>query len=61
MPMTYTIDNEARLVRIIGTGRVSDSDLLECIASLRADPQLESNMNTLSDMTDIEVGLRARA
>lgn len=56
MPMTYTIDEEKSLVRILGTGRVTDEEMLECISSLRSDPKLEAHMNTLSDMRDIEVG-----
>ncbi len=56
MPMTYTIDKANSLVRIVGTGLLTDEEMVECIASLRADPELEPDMNTLSDMRDIEVG-----
>ena len=56
MPMTYCIDVESRLVRIMGAGRVTDDELVQCIESLRADPKLEPDMNTLSDMREIEVG-----
>jgi len=56
MPMAYTIDRNARLIRIVGTGRLTDEEMVECISSLRTDPKLEPSMNTLSDMRDIEVG-----
>lgn len=55
MPMTYTIDEDERLVRIVGTGRLTDEEMLECISSLRSDPKLDAGMNTLSDMRNIEV------
>lgn len=59
MPMTYTIDAEARLVRIVGTGRLTDDEMLQCVSALRADPKLEPDMNTLSDMREISVGFTA--
>lgn len=60
MPMTYSIDAESRLVRIIGSGRVDDADMVQCIKDLRADPRLEPDMNTLSDMRGIEVGFTSQ-
>ena len=56
MPMTYEIDPEARLVRLLGTGLITDEEMVRCISTLRADPRLEPDMNTLSDMREIEVG-----
>jgi len=55
MPMTYVIDKGSRLIRIVGTGRLIDEEMVRCVTSLRADPDLEPGMNTLSDMRDIEV------
>ena len=55
MPMMYTIDEEKSLVRVLGTGRVTDEEMLECVASFRSDGRLEPDMNTLADMRDIEV------
>ena len=55
MPMTYRIDREARLVRIEGRGRLTDDEMVQCISSLRSDPELEPDMQTLSDMRDVEV------
>ena len=55
MPVNHTIDIEARLVRIVGSGVVTDDEMVRCVADLRADPALEPNMNTLSDMRDIDV------
>jgi hypothetical protein len=56
MPISYTIDEEAQLVRIVGTGRVADEEMVKCVSSLRKDPKLAPDMNTLSDMREIEVG-----
>lgn len=55
MTMTYTIDREARLVRIVGAGRLTEDAMVECISALREDSQLEPDMNTLSDVREIEV------
>ncbi len=55
MPMSYSIDPEARLVRIVGSGRLTDDEMVQCVSALRADPKLEPDMSTLSDMRDIEV------
>lgn len=54
--MTYSIDPKARLVRLVGTGLLTDDEMVRCISTLRADPRLEPDMNTLSDMREIEVG-----
>jgi hypothetical protein len=56
MPMEYNIDRTARLVRIVGSGRLTDREMVECVSRLRADPMLEPDMNTLADMRGIEVG-----
>lgn len=56
MPMTYSIDVDARLVRIVGSGRLENQDMIDCVSRLRADPMLEPDMNTLSDMRDIQTG-----
>jgi len=56
LPMEYSIDRTARLVRVVGSGRLTDDAMVECIARLRADPLLEPDMNTLADMRDIQVG-----
>jgi hypothetical protein len=55
--MTYTIDREAGVVRIVGTGRLTDDEMVGCISSLRTDPDLTPEMSTLSDMREIEVDL----
>lgn len=34
--------------------------MVQCIAALRVDPQLEPDMNTLSDMREIEVAFTAQ-
>ena len=60
MPMTYRIDRDARLVRIHGQGLVTDDEMVASVAALREDPNLEPDMNTLSDMRDIEVGFTTK-
>ena len=59
MPMRYTIDRDAQLVRVMGSGRLTDADMRQCVAALRQDPDLEPDMNTLSDMRGIEVAFTA--
>ena len=56
MPMSYSIDQELRLVCIVGSGRLTDGEMEECVAALRSDRALEPDMSTLSDMRGIEVG-----
>ena len=55
MPMTYVIDRHTHLVRITGTGVLTDEEMIQCVLDLRGDPALEPDMSTLSDMRDIEV------
>jgi hypothetical protein len=56
MPMSYTIDGDTQLIRIVGRGRVTDEEMLDCVTTLRTDPGLVPGMRTLSDMREIEVG-----
>ena len=60
MPMTYRIDQDSQLVRIKGQGLVTDDEMVACIAELREDPSLQPHMNTLSDMTNIDVGFTSK-
>ena len=53
--MTYHIDSEARLVHIEGAGQLTDDDMIDCVKRLRADPDLEPDMPTLSDMRNIDM------
>ncbi|MGI9327721.1 MAG: STAS/SEC14 domain-containing protein [Pseudomonadales bacterium] len=57
--MSYTIDRDARLIRMSGNGLLTDDEMLQCVTALRADPALEPDLQTLSDMRDIEVGFTA--
>jgi hypothetical protein len=43
------------LVRIVGTGALTDEEMVECVSALREDSLLDPDMNTLSDMREIEV------
>lgn len=61
MPMTYSIDLDSNLVRMHGTGRLTDEEMIACVRALRADDRLSPELNTLSDMRGIEIGFsRAR-
>ena len=60
MPMTYRIDQDSQVVRILGQGLITDDDMVACIAALREDPDLQPHMNILSDMRDIDVGFTSR-
>jgi hypothetical protein len=60
VPVTYTIDREARLVRIVGSGPLTDEEMAECVSALREDSCLEPDMNTLADMREIEVAFTAQ-
>ena len=60
MPMMYTLDHDTGLVRITGSGRLTDDDMVTCIECLRADPGLEPDMSTLSDMRGVDMALTPR-
>jgi hypothetical protein len=57
MPMAYRIDRDVGIVRIVGSGRVTDDEMVDCVSSLRTDPDLTPEMFTLSDMRKIQVDL----
>jgi hypothetical protein len=57
--MRYEIDQEAGLVRIAGSGAVTDQEMVDCVSALRRDPDLQPSMCTLSDMRGIEVAFTA--
>ena len=56
MPMTYSIDVDENLVYIVGSGRLTDEEMVDCVWELRSDPMLQPDMNVLSDMRGIEMG-----
>jgi len=60
MPLSYTIDRTHRLVRIVGSGPVTDDDVVTCMGALYSDPELEPDMNTLSDMRGVKVAFTAK-
>ena len=60
MPMTYVIGPHHHLVRITGTGVLTDEEMIRCVSDLRSDPALEPDMRTLSDMRHIEVAFTAK-
>ena len=56
MPITYSIDVDEKLVYIVGSGRLTDEEMVDCVRDLRSDPMLQPDMNVLSDMRAIEMG-----
>lgn len=61
MPSDYTIDPNARLVRVTGTGALSDADLLEQRVRLRDDPLFDAGYSFLVDLRGVtEVLLSAQ-
>ena len=60
MPVTYAIDQHNHLVRITGTGVLTDGEMIQCVSDLRSDPALKPDMKTLSDMRKIEVAFTAQ-
>lgn len=60
MPLTYSIDTNANLVRLNGSGTVTDEEVLTCITALRNDPELLPEMDALSDMRGIEVAFTSQ-
>ncbi len=59
MPMSYIIDQRRNLIRITGSGVLTDKEMIQCITDLREDPALQPDMSTLSDMRNVEVAFTA--
>ena len=53
MPSDYSIDREARVVYINGTGVLTDADLLEQRVRLRSDPDFDPSFCLLVDFTGV--------
>ena len=53
MPMTYTIDAAQRLVRAVGTGVLTDEDVMAHRQAMSNDPQFTSQMRELSDIRQV--------
>jgi hypothetical protein len=61
MPSNYTIDPDDRLVRVTGTGALSDADLLEQRMRIREDPAFDAGYSFLVDLRAVtEVLLSAQ-
>ena len=58
--MTYRIDPEAKLVHMIGSGRLTDEEMLACVVALRSDPGLVPDAVVLSDMRAITMGFSSQ-
>ena len=54
MPISYRIDPDARLVRTVATGVLTDAELLEHKEQLAADPAFEAGMHQISDVRGVE-------
>lgn len=54
MPVTYTIDDAAGIVRVRGTGALTNEEVLACIEQVYSDPARKPGMPTLIDYRDIQ-------
>jgi len=54
MPISYRIDADARLVRTVADGVLTDAELLAHKAQLAADPAFQAGMHQLSDVRGVE-------
>jgi len=61
MPSDYSIDRSERLVRVTGSGTLSDTDLLEQRVRIRDDPSFDAGFSFLVDLRAVtEVLLSAQ-
>jgi hypothetical protein len=61
MPTDYSIDRSERLVRVTGSGALSDTDLLEQRVRIRGDPSFDASYSFLVDLRGVtEVLLSAQ-
>ena len=54
MPMTYTIDQEAGVVRLRCWGTLTNEEMLDCVERMHGDPARRPGMRSLVDCRDIE-------
>ena len=53
MPMTYSIDASQSLVRAVGSGVLTDDDVMSHRKALTADPAFTANMREISDIRSV--------
>jgi hypothetical protein len=53
MPMTYTIDAAQHLIRAVGTGVLTDEDVMRHRQSLAVDPLFSAQMREISDIRSV--------
>ena len=53
MPMTYTIDAAQHLVRAVGTGVLTDDDVMAHRQAMSRDPRFTPQMRELSDIRQV--------
>jgi len=53
MAMHYIINEDCGAVFVVGKGRVSNGALLQCVADIRSDARLSSDMPTLIDFSEV--------
>jgi hypothetical protein len=53
MPISYVIDEDRRVIRMRGWGRMTNEEMVDCIGRLRADSRVKPGMPTLSDMREV--------
>jgi hypothetical protein len=54
MPMTYTIDASQQLVRALGSGVLTDDDVMKHRQALAADPAFTAQMREISDIRSVK-------
>lgn len=54
MPMTYTVDQEAGVVRLRCWGSLTNEEMLGCVERMHGDPARRPGMPSLVDCRDIE-------
>jgi hypothetical protein len=54
MPMTYTIDPDAGMVRLRCWGILTNEEMLDCVERMHSDPARRHGMPSLVDCRDIE-------
>ena len=57
MPATYTIDQDAGVVRVVCSGVFTTSDVLDCIEQVFGDPARKPGMPSLIDCRNVQSSL----
>ncbi len=53
MSVTYRVDHEHNMIRVDASGRLSDSDVQECVREVVLDADVRPGMDVLVDLRDL--------